>query len=199
MDQRVEQPEILPKAKREGIVKAVYRTQDDDSFETVEAAELHLGFEGIPGDRHAGVTRKSGGREPWYPRGMEMRNERQLSLLCPDELSEIAAAMALPQVRAEWIGGNVLMDGIRHFSFLPPDTLLFFEGGVTLAVQRQNGPCRFAGAAIAKRFDGRDGLDLLFPKVAKRLRGLVAWVEKPGTIKPGEAVEARIPEQWIYR
>ena len=40
---------------------------------------------------------------------------------------------------------------------------------------------------------------LLFPKVAKRLRGLVAWVEKPGTIMPGEAVSVRVPEQWVYR
>ena len=38
-----------------------------------------------------------------------------------------------------------------------------------------------------------------FPKVAKRLRGLVAWVEKPGTITAGEAVSVRVPEQWVYR
>jgi len=36
-------------------------------------------------------------------------------------------------------------------------------------------------------------------RVAKRLRGLVAWVEKPGTVKAGERVTARLPEQWIYR
>lgn len=40
---------------------------------------------------------------------------------------------------------------------------------------------------------------LLFPKAAKRLRGLVAWVEKPGTIKAGEEMSVRVPEQWIYR
>ena len=40
---------------------------------------------------------------------------------------------------------------------------------------------------------------LAFVKVAKRLRGLLAWVEKPGRIVPGEAVSVRIPEQWIYR
>lgn len=45
----------------------------------------------------------------------------------------------------------------------------------------------------------RDAGSLLFPKVARRLRGLVAWVEKPGTIVPGEGVSLRIPEQWIYR
>jgi hypothetical protein len=40
---------------------------------------------------------------------------------------------------------------------------------------------------------------LLFPKVAKRLRGLVGWVEKPGMVADGEAVSVRVPEQWIYR
>ena len=43
-----------------------------------------------------------------------------------------------------------------------------------------------------------DAGSLLFPKVAKRLRGLVAWVEKPGRIDPGEEVSVRVPEQWIY-
>jgi len=40
---------------------------------------------------------------------------------------------------------------------------------------------------------------LLFPKVAKRLRGLVGWVEKPGIIRAGEEISVRVPEQWIYR
>ena len=29
-------------------------------------------------------------------------------------------------------------------------------------------------------------------------RGVVAWVEKEGTIKLGEAISVRIWEQWIY-
>ncbi|TJV75695.1 MAG: molybdenum cofactor sulfurase, partial [Mesorhizobium sp.] len=36
-------------------------------------------------------------------------------------------------------------------------------------------------------------------KAAKRLRGLVAWVEKPGRITTGEEISVRVPEQWIYR
>ena len=45
----------------------------------------------------------------------------------------------------------------------------------------------------------REAGSLLFPKVAKRLRGLVAWVEKPGRIVMGEEISVRVPEQWIYR
>ena len=37
----------------------------------------------------------------------------------------------------------------------------------------------------------------LFPKAAKRLRGLVAWVENPAIA--GEEISVRVPEQWIYR
>ena len=84
---------------------------------------------------------------------------------------------------------------------LPSGTLLFFANGVTIKVDAQNGPCKIAGRSIAEHAGMADveAGALLFPKVAKRLRGLVAWVEKPGTITPGEAVSVRVPEQWVYR
>jgi hypothetical protein len=53
-------------------------------------ASLAIGFDGVEGDYHAGPTRKSGGREPWYPRGTEIRNERQLSIVAADELAMAA-------------------------------------------------------------------------------------------------------------
>ena len=84
---------------------------------------------------------------------------------------------------------------------LPSGTLLFFKGGATVKIDAQNGPCRIAGRSIAENAgmpDHQAG-SLLFPKVAKRLRGLVAWVEKPGRIVPGEEISVRVPEQWIYR
>src|SRR5690606_19074924 len=37
-------------------------------FETEALGKVSLTYEGIPGDRHSGLTRKSGAREPWYPR-----------------------------------------------------------------------------------------------------------------------------------
>lgn len=189
--------EIIAAQKLSGRVAGLYATPDSD-FPTAAVDHLDLTFAGIAGDRHEGMTRASGAREPWYERGTEMRNERQLTLLAPDELDEIADCMDLPEVKPEWIGGNILLDGIPRLSMLPAGTLLMFEGGVTLAVQGQNAPCRIAGGSIARHFPDRDGLDLLFPKVARRLRGLVAWVEKPGTLMPDERVTARIPEQWIY-
>lgn len=192
-------PDIVPARKLTAKVAGVYRAPADD-FQSRAVKSLEVGFDGIAGDFHAGSTRRSGGREPWYPRGTEMRNERQLSLVAPDELALVARRMQLAGIRPEWIGANLLVEGLARFSMLPAGTLMFFAGGVTLKVDGQNQPCRIAGRAIAENagMADLDGGALLFPKAAKRLRGLVAWVEKPGTISLGEAISVRVPEQWIY-
>jgi hypothetical protein len=192
--------EIVPGRKISARVAGAYIAPAGD-FQTEAVEALSLGFDGIAGDVHAGPTRRSGGREPWYPRGTEMRNERQLSLVAPDELVIVAGRMGIAEVKPEWIGANLLIDGVPRLSMLPAGSLMFFKGGVTLKVDAQNGPCRIAGRAIAENagMADRDAGALLFPKVAKRLRGLVAWVERPGTISRGEDVSIRVPEQWIYR
>ena len=170
------------------------------TFETFAVHALDLSLDGIAGDHHHGPTRSSGGREPWYPRGTQMRNERQVSIVAPDELALVAERMELPEIRPEWIGANLVLDGVPRLSMLPSGTLLFFAGGVTLKVDGQNKPCRIAGQLIATRagMADREAGALAFPKVAQRLRGLVAWVEKPGRIENGEAVSVRVPEQWVY-
>ncbi|GHD11070.1 MOSC domain-containing protein [Tianweitania populi] len=190
---------IMPGKQLKGRVAGLFVAPDRD-FVTQAVDSLDLTFEGIPGDYHEGFTRRSGGREPWYPRKTTMRNERQLSLVAPDELAEIARRMDLPEVRSEWVGANLLIDGVPHLSMLPAGTLMFFKNGVTLKIDAQNGPCRDAGRAVGEGAGVADvqGAALLFPKVAKRLRGIVAWVEKPGTIQTGETVSLRLPEQWIY-
>jgi hypothetical protein len=187
-----------PPQKLEGHVAGLYRTSVPKSFETLPAPTLTLGFEGIAGDRHGGFTRRSGGREPWYPRGTEMRNERQLSILSPDDLAVAAAEMDIPEIKPEWIGGNILLTGIPDLTLLPPRSCLFFAGGVTIRIDGLNVPCRFSGRAIAAHHPEREGLDLAFVRAARRRRGLVGWVEKPGVIAAGEAVDVRVPEQWVY-
>ncbi|WP_095087939.1 MOSC domain-containing protein [Mesorhizobium sophorae] len=191
--------EIVPARKLVAKVAALYMAPSDH-FETRPVDALRLGFDGISGDFHAGATRRSGGREPWYPRGTEMRNERQLSVVAADELAIVAERMGLAEIKPEWIGANLLIVGVPHLSMLPAGTLLFFKDGVTIKVDAQNGPCRIAGRSIAEHAGMADieAGALLFPKSAKRLRGLVAWVEKPGTIKAGEEISVRVPEQWIY-
>jgi hypothetical protein len=192
--------EIVPAKKVLATVEAVLAATGGD-FVTRAVEALDLGFDGIAGDYHAGSTRLSGGREPWYPRGTEMRNERQLSIVAADELAQIAAGMGIPAIAPEWIGANLVLGGVPRLSMLPAGTMLFFAGGVTLKVDGQNAPCRLAGRSVASN-TGVDDVEagaLLFPKHGRRLRGLVAWVEKPGRIARGEQVSVRIPEQWIYR
>ncbi len=109
--------------------------------------------------------------------------------------------MGLSELKPEWIGGNMVIDGVPSLSMLPPRTLLFFEGGVTLRVDGQNAPCKVSGRSVAEHAGTSDhtvtALD--FVRVSRRLRGIVAWVEKPGIIRAGEKVDVRVPEQWIYQ
>jgi MOSC domain-containing protein len=191
--------EILPVRKLEARVAGVFAAYGKD-FVTEAVDVLSLGFDGIERDVHSGIARRSGSREPWYPRGTEMHNERQLSIVASDELAIVAGRMGIAELKPEWIGANLVIDGVPRLSMLPSGTLLFFANGATVKTDAQNGPCRFSGESIARNAGMEDitAGALLFPKVAKRLRGLVAWVEKPGAIRPGEAVSVRVPEQWIY-
>ncbi|MES0130082.1 molybdenum cofactor sulfurase [Mesorhizobium sp. M0029] len=192
--------DIIPARKLSAKVAALY-VAPSNQFQTRPVEALQLGFEGIDGDFHAGATRRSGGREPWYPRGTEIRNERQISIVAANELGVVAERMGLAEIKPEWIGANLLIEGVPHLSMLPSGTLLFFRGGVTIKVDAQNGPCRLAGRSIAENAGMADpeAGALAFPKAAKRLRGLVAWVEKPGRMTTGEEISVRVPEQWIYR
>lgn len=197
--------EIHPPRKVTGRVANVLAAQGDD-FVSAEVGALELTYAGIKGDFHAGLTRESGGREPWYKRGTEMRNERQVSILSVEELVQIGDAMGIERLEAGWIGANLVLEGIEALSFLPPRTLLFFEGGVTLRVDGYNAPCRFAGGMVAKHCGVDPGereyrdtdMALSFKNAAEMKRGLVAWVEREGTIKAGETVTARLWPQWVY-
>lgn len=199
MDVTNQDIEIVAAQKLAARVAGVF-VAPGDHFETQARDYIDVGFDGIPGDFHGGPTRKSGGREPWYPRGTEIRNERQLTIVAADELATAAERMGIAELKPEWIGANLVLSDLPRLSMVPAGTLLFFEGGATLKVDGQNHPCKYAGGFIAEtcHLDGPEA-PLLFPKHAKRLRGLAAWVEKPGRIAIDEAVTVRVPEQWIYR
>jgi hypothetical protein len=171
---------------------------DGSSFRSRETPALDLDFAGIVGDFHAGTTRKAGSREPWYPRGTLIRNNRQITLVSGDELTAVAGDMALAAIAPEWIGANLVIDGIPRLTRMPFGTRLFFAGGAVLLVEGENAPCRIAGRAIASHYPGRAGLDLLFPKVARHRRGLIASVERPGRIAAGEGFSVRLPapQEW---
>lgn len=102
---------IIPGKKLKGRVVQALKAEGRD-FVSAPVSRLELTMEGIAGDFHAGVTRQSGGREPWYPRGTVMRNERQVSILSAEELKLVAENMGLPRVEGGWIGANLVLEGM---------------------------------------------------------------------------------------
>ena len=159
---------------------------------------LILSYAGISGDRHEGLVRPSGAREPWYPRGTPMRNERQVSILGREELAEIATTLGIDRLDPTWIGANLVLSGIPRLTRLPPRTLLLFPSGATIRIDGDNGPCRKSGAAIAANFDGRADIEFGFVKAAKYKRGILGWVEREGEIRSGDVATIRIWEQVLY-
>lgn len=174
---------VTPAFRTSGKVEGVFRTVSAEDFRTTATDALEMTFEGISGDRHGGHTRRSGGREPWYPRGTEMCNERQISILSAEELSLIATRMEIAELKAEWIGGNITLSGIPNLTMVPPRTRLVFEGGVVIRVDGDNKPCRFAGEAIAEANPGREGLGLLFPQRQSACEALLAMSKSRGRLR----------------
>jgi len=175
----------------------VLATPVQNHFRSAEVAALTVDLQGIQGDRHYGFTRKAGARERWYEAGMEMRSGRQLSVVSAEELAEIARRMDLARIEPGWIGANVVVSGIPDFTRLPWGTRLFCNDGAVLVNEGDNAPCRFAGAEIARNYPNRERLDILFPKAAIWLRGIVASVERAGAIAPGP-LKVKIPEQKLW-
>jgi len=166
---------------------------DGGDFRSRPIDALGLELEGIAGDHHAGFTRKASAREPWYPRGTQIRNNRQVTLVSREEIALVAAAMEIAALEPGWIGANLVTEGVADLTRLPVGTRLVFAGGAVLFVEGGNAPCRIAGRSIAEHYPGRAGLDLLFRKTATGRRGLIASVERPGRIVAGETFRARLP------
>jgi hypothetical protein len=180
-----------------GSTLGVYLGLDQASFVTTPQPQVTVTFAGFEGDRHAGIIRKADSRTPHYPRGTKIRNDRQVSIVSVEELAQIAAAMDVPEIKPEWLGANLLLQGIPDLTGLPPMTRLTFSAGAVLVVQAENLPCQHPGKIIQEAY-ARPDLQGLFPKTGLHLRGLVACVERPGIILQGDRVEVVIPQQTLY-
>ena len=165
---------------------------------TTPVPEVRADLDGLVGDRHAGPTRRADGRTPFYPRGIVIRNSRQVSLVSVEEMDTLAAALGVPLVEPAWLGANLVLRGGTRLSRVPPGTRLFFPGEATLVVSAENMPCAYPGKAIQARYPTARGLSARFPQAALGRRGLVAWVERPGTIRTGDTVRLEIPPQELY-
>lgn len=188
---------ILMPTEISGRVTGLYVNPDRNTgLESQSRDRVAVTYEGFEGEAHGGLTRPSCSRvKLQYARGTEIRNTRQITVLSADELSAVAADMEIDRIAPEWVGANMILEGIPLLTQLPPGSRLIFEGGVSLVVDMENGPCRYAAEQIAEH---RPEAGMRFAKIADGRRGVTAWVEKTGEIAVGETCRLHIPPQRIY-
>ncbi|PID60005.1 MAG: sulfurase [Gammaproteobacteria bacterium] len=152
---------------------------------------LTLDFGGIVGDTHYGSTRASCARvQRQYPKGTEIHNCRQLSVLSLEEIEQIRQAMDIAELDPTWLGASLVISGIPDFTHVPPASRLIAENGTAIVIDMENAPCRFPGLVIEERFPGKGAR---FPREALGRRGVTCYVERPGTLVKGDTLQLHCP------
>lgn len=161
---------------------------------------LELTFAGPKGEAHAGLTRASDSRVvAQYPKGTEIRNVRQLSVLAREDLESIAADMGLARLDPAWFGATMVLEGIPDFTLVPPSSRLQDEAsGATLTIDMENLPCHLVSREIEAAHPGHGHA---FKAAAAGRRGVTAWVEREGVIGIGARLRLHLPAQpaWPHR
>ncbi len=153
-------------------------------------------FAGPEGEDHGGLTRPSCSRvTAQHPRGTEIRNVRQFSILEQGELAAMAAAMGLPRIDPAWLGATMVVDGIPDLTLIPPSSRLQADSGATLVVDMENRPCTLPAPVIEADAPGHGKL---FRMAARGRRGVTAWVEREGVLTLGASVRLHIPDQPVW-
>jgi len=167
--------------------------RDAPELATEGLTDMPLGFAGMEGEVHGGVTRPSCSRVLMlHPKGTEIHNTRQISIVSAEEMEVVATRLDLPQIDPHWLGASLVVQGIPDFSHIPPGSRLQGPDGCTLTVDIQNAPCHFPGLNIEKEVPGHGKG---FKTAAKGLRGVTAWVEREGRLRMGDELRHFIPNQ----
>lgn len=180
-----------------GQLLGIYIATQKNTLVSSPLSSIEVTLEGLVGDKHSGFTRAADARTPFYPRGTLIHNNRQVSLLAIEELAEIAERLNVPEVHAEDLGANILLSGIPHFSLLPPNTRLFFPHA-TLIVSEENKPCIGPAKVLQARYPDTPNVQRHFVKMAMHKRGVVAWVEKAGSLQLGDEIRVQLPDTLAY-
>ncbi|MBV1864350.1 MAG: MOSC domain-containing protein [Rhodobacteraceae bacterium] len=163
------------------------------SLSSMPQSEGFASFAGVQSESRGGLTRPSCSRVlSQYPRGTEIRNTRQFSIVCQEELSGIADAMEIDALRPEWLGASMMISGLPDFSHIPPSSRLQTQRGTTLTIDMLNRPCVLPAPVIDAHCPGKGRL---FKPAAKGRRGVTAWVEREGIVMVGDDVTLHIPDQ----
>jgi hypothetical protein len=166
---------------------------DTDTIRAAPTTAMVLGYDGLEGERHAGVTRPSCVRvRNLYPQGTEIRNVRQLSILSGEEMEAIASAIGLEALDPAHLGASLVLRGIPDFTHVPPSSRLQAPSGLTLTIDMENRPCNLPAREIEADAPGHGKA---FRKAAQGRRGVTAWVERPGTLALGDRLALFVPDQ----
>lgn len=155
-----------------------------------------LRFSGPEGEAHGGLTRPSCSRVmALYPRGTEIRNTRQLSVMSAEELAMIAADMGLEALDPALLGTSMVISGLPDVTHLPPSSRLLADNGASLVVDMENRPCTLPARPIENH---HRGFGARFKRAAVGRRGITAWVEAEGRVGLGDRLRLFIPDQPVW-
>ncbi|SFR32525.1 MOSC domain-containing protein [Yoonia tamlensis] len=190
-------PALKPTEITGEVVWIGHVTDRDVSLAATSQNEAELTFAGIPGEAHGGALRPSCSRVvSQYPRGTEIRNVRQLTVLSAEELAQIAADCGVDQFDPALVGASMVVKGIPDFTHLPPSSRLQFADGSAIVVDMENRPCNLPAKVIAQENPeaGRK-----FKAAAENKRGVTAWVEREGRVQVGDSVRLHVPDQRAWQ
>jgi hypothetical protein len=167
------------------------------ALEARAQTELMARFSGPEGEAHGGSFRASCSRVlTQYPRGTEIRNTRQFSIVSAEELALIATEMGIETLDPSLLGATMVVSGIADFSHLPPSSRLIGRSGASLVVDMQNRPCTLPAKPIERHHPGKGAA---FKPAAKGRRGVTAWVEREGILRLGDTLALHIPDQRTWQ
>lgn len=179
--------------------RIVYLGMVADRKAALRAAPLsraEVSWDGIVGESHGGLTRPSCSRvTSQYPRGTDIRNTRQLSVLSAEDLAIIAQKIGVAELDPALLGASMVIEGIPNFTHVPPSSRLQMPSGATLVVDMENRPCVLPAPEIDAEHAGHGKA---FKSAAKGHRGVTAWVECPGVIALGDDVTLHVPDQPVW-
>ncbi|MDJ0827309.1 MAG: MOSC domain-containing protein [Rhodobacter sp.] len=159
--------------------------------------EVTAHLTGLDGEAHGGLTRAACSRFTMlYPKGTEVRNTRQLSILSAEELAVIAGKIGLDALDPGLLGASMVVADIPDFSHLPVGSRLKSAAGTVIAVDLENGPCDFPGQEIEAAAPGHGKG---FRAAAEGIRGVTGWVERAGPLAVGDVLELYLPTQPAWR
>ena len=169
----------------------------DASLASEPLEKMDLTWAGVATEAHGGETRPSCTRvKSQHPKGTEIANVRQLTILSAEELAAIAAEMGVDAFNPAWAGISIVIEGIPDFTHVPPSSRLQAESGATIVIDMENRPCHLPAKVIEEEAPGKGKA---FKAAALNRRGVTAWVERPGALKVGDTLRLHIPDQPVWQ